>query len=365
MPIRIPPACELITLSGTCNLESGGSLTRPVIAVERHGQTHATDAPVVLVFTGISPDAHICSHPKDSSSGWWEYMVGNHCPIDTDRFHVICVNTLGSCFGSTGPCSDNPETNQPYRATFPDITLWDVARLTGLALAQLEINQVHCVVGPSMGGMTALAWLLMNPGCTRHMINISAAVEADPFAIALRSLQREIVESDPGFDKGNYRDAKAVRHGMTLARKLGLTTYRSAYEWRQRFGRSRDSVDDDQGQFVIQSYLQINAEKFADQFDPNCYLKLSQAMDWFSVREKFSEPEQSLRQSGLESALVIGVDSDFLFPEYQQKEMAACLTDSGIQTEYTGINSHYGHDAFLIDEENFAPLIKQWLEQTL
>lgn len=365
MAIRIPTGAELITVSGTHSLEHGGVLRDPVVALERHGQTHDVKAPVILVFTGISPDSHITSSLQDKSSGWWEYMVGSGRPINTDEVQVICVNTLGSCYGSSGPCSDNPDTGCRYGSSFPELTLWDVAKITGLALDQLEVDKVHCVVGPSMGGMTSFAWLLSHPGRTRHMINISATAEAGTFAIALRSLQREIVRSDPGFNNGDYLDHHTMKQGMIMARKLGLITYRSAYEWRQRFGRSRDSVDDEHGQFVIESYLQINAEKFAADFDANSYLVLSQAMDWFSIQEKLEEPEKAIRDTGLESALVIGVDSDFLFPEYQQKELAEYLNNSGVNTQYQCVKSHYGHDAFLIDEENFAPLIKNWLGKTL
>ena len=346
----------------TVTLDLGGQLKKPVIAMERLGLLHERDAPVVLVFTGISPDSHIASSPRDKSTGWWEYMVGSEQPINLDRCQVICVNTLGSCYGSTGPVTISSETHKQHASRYPDITLWDVARVTGLALDQIGVNEVACVVGPSMGGMTALAWVLQHPGRTRHMINISGALEAGTFAIALRSLQREIVRSDPNFNGGDYTDRKALRQGMIMARKLGLITYRSSFEWQQRFGRSRDNVGEKQSHFVIESYLQLNAEKFADSFDPNSYLKLSQAMDWFSVAERYEDPEQAFRDSGLKSALVVGVDSDFLFPEYQQRELADCLKRSGIRTQYEHIDSHYGHDAFLIDEENFSPVVHDFMQ---
>ncbi|MCG8325687.1 MAG: homoserine O-acetyltransferase [Thiotrichales bacterium] len=365
MSIRIPPGAELITVPETVSLDRGGVLKKPIIAMERLGLIHEPDAPVILVFTGISPDSHIASSAKDTSTGWWEYMVGAGRPVNTDQCQVICINTLGSCYGSTGPASVSSELHQSFGSRYPDITLWDAARVTGLALDQIGIANIECLIGPSMGGMTALAWLLLHPGRTRHMINISATLEAGTFAIALRSLQREIVRSDPGFNNGDYLDGKALRNGMIMARKLGLITYRSASEWSERFGRSRDSVEDGHSQFVIEAYLQINAEKFADSFDPNSYLRLSQAMDWFSVAERFDDPQSEIGKSGLESALVVGVDSDFLFPEQQQQALADCLIASGVKTQYECITSHYGHDAFLIDEENFSPLFKSYLDSIL
>ena len=365
MALRIPPAAELITVPGEVSLEYGQTLKSPIVAMERLGRVRDESAPVVLIFTGISPDSHVASSALDPSTGWWEYMVGSGLPVNLDEYHVICINTPGGCYGSTGPLSINPDTHQIYGPEYPALTLWDIARISGMALDEVGIDNIHCVIGPSMGGMIALAWLLTWPGRSRHMINISATLEAGTFAIALRSLQREIIRSDPGFNHGNYDNGLAVRQGMTLARKLGMITYRSADEWRQRFGRSRDSVGEHGGRFVIESYLSLNAEKFADSFDPNSYLLLSQAMDWFSVAEKTADPVRAFSECGLESALVIGVNSDFLFPEYQQQDLAQCLRAAGIHCDYECVASHYGHDAFLIDEENFSPLVRSYLRRTL
>ncbi|MFB3099857.1 MAG: alpha/beta fold hydrolase, partial [Gammaproteobacteria bacterium] len=226
-------ATELITIPGIQTLEKGGELNNPVVALERLG---SESSPVILIFTGLSPGAHVASSEKDKSPGWWEFMVGAGKAIDTNKFQVICVNSIGSCRGSTGPASINPDTGDYYGADFPDITVWDIARLSGLALAEIDIKDIYCVVGPSMGGMTALAWILSYPERTRHMINISAAVEADPFAIAIRSVQREIIHTDPDFMDGNYAIDAEPLTGMMLARKLGLISYRSTSEWRNRFG---------------------------------------------------------------------------------------------------------------------------------
>jgi len=260
-------------------------------------------------------------------------MVGAGKAIDTNKFQVICVNSIGSCRGSTGPASINPDTGDFYGADFPDITVWDIARLSGLALAEIDIKDIYCVVGPSMGGMTALAWILSYPERTRHMINISAAVEADPFAIAIRSVQREIIKTDPDFMDGNYAIDAEPLTGMMLARKLGLI-----------------------------SYLQFNADKFCRDFDANCYIKLSQTMNWFSLVEEFNSPVDEFSASKLESALVVGVSTDILFPPHQQRELADLLNKSGIEAVHHEIDCPHGHDAFLIDEDNFCPVIKSYLD---
>lgn len=349
-----PPATELITIPGVQTLEKGGELNNPVVALERLG---SETSPVILIFTGLSPGAHVASSEKDKTPGWWEYMVGAGKAIDTNKYQVVCVNSIGSCRGSTGPASINPDTGDYYAADFPDITIWDIARLSGLALMEIGIRDIFCVIGPSMGGMTALAWCISYPQRTRHMINISAAMESDPFAIAIRSVQREIIQTDPDFMGGHYPIDAEPLTGMMLARKLGLISYRSTSEWRNRFGRKEDGTGSE-----IESYLQFNADKFCRNFDANCYIKLSQTMNWFSLRDEVNSPVEELAASKLESALVIGVKTDILFPPHQQKELAEILGQSGITTNYHEIDCPHGHDAFLIDETNFVPIVRAYID---
>ena len=354
-------ATEFIELPGSHKLELGGQLTNPVIAVERFGPL---DAPVVLVFTGLSPSAHIASSPKDRSKGWWEFVVGPGKPIDTNRFHLVCVNSVGSCKGSTGPTSIDPGTGLAYGKEFPDITVWDIADFTAKAMDQIGINDIHCVVGPSMGGMTALAWVTGQVGRTQHMINISSALEADPFAIALRSLQREIIKSDVDYKQGNYGVGFSPFSGMILARTLGLISYRSGIEWRNRFGRQRTtsaSAKPEQ-EFEIESYLARNAERFCENFDPDSYIKLSHCMDRFSLDEKFSDPIQAITRSGLQTASVAAVSSDLLFPEYQQQALYDLLVKADVETEFHLVECPYGHDAFLIEEKQVSDLISKYMK---
>lgn len=353
-------ATELIELRGTHTLERGGQLKNPSIALERFGPK---SAPVVLVFTGLSPSAHIASSLKDPSKGWWEFVVGPAKPIDTNKFQLICMNSIGSCKGSTGPASIDPKTGEAYGKDFPDVTIWDIANFTAKALDQIGVIDIHCVVGPSMGGMTALAWIVSQPGRTKHMLNISSAIEADPFAIALRSLQREIIKSDIDYKQGNYSKDLPPINGMILARNLGLISYRSGIEWRNRFGRKRTSSENEnpEQEFEIQAYLKKNAERFCKAFDPNSYIKLSQCMDWFSLNEKFTAPTQEIEASGLQSASVAAVSSDLLFPEYQQRALYNLLVRSGVETEFHLIDCPYGHDAFLVEEQQFSELISGYM----
>jgi len=363
METQITPATELIELHGTHTLERGGELYNLSVAVERFGPE---GAPVVLVFTGLSPSAHIASSEKDPSKGWWEFIVGSGKAIDTDKYHLVCVNSIGSCKGSTGPASIDPRTGESYDKDFPDITVWDIAEFTARAMEQIDITDIHCVVGPSMGGMTALAWIACRPGRTKHMLNISSASEADPFAIALRSLQREIIKADPEYIQGRYGKDMSPVPGMVLARVLGLISYRSGIEWRNRFGRQRTTVESaypDQ-EFEIESYLKRNAERFCKEFDPNSYIKLSQSMDWFSFREKYAEPARQIAICGLRTASVMAVSSDMLFPVYQQRALYDLLVNSGSEVDYHLVECPYGHDAFLVEEQQFSNLISEYMQKT-
>ena len=215
----------------------GGALHGARVAYETWGTLNAARDNALLLFTGLSPSAHAASSPEDPSEGWWERMVGPGLAIDTQRYFVICVNSLGSCFGSTGPASNDPATGKPYRLTFPDLSVEDVARGGYEAIRSLGIQRLDTVMGPSLGGLVVLAFVAQFPGAARRVISISGTTAASPFAIALRSIQREAITSDPDWQQGHYTTDKPPRTGQRLARKLGTVTYRSAAEWQKRFGR--------------------------------------------------------------------------------------------------------------------------------
>jgi homoserine O-acetyltransferase len=340
----------------------GATLMEPTLAFETWGELNAARSNGILIFTGLSPSAHAASCPADPSPGWWEQMIGPGLPIDTRRYFVVCVNSLGSCFGSTGPASINPATGELYRLGFPVLSLEDVARGGREVLRGLGIERLHATVGPSMGGMTALAFEILFPGMTEQLVLISSGARSRPFAIALRSLQREMIRRDPLWRNGNYsRDAMPLV-GMRMARKLGMITYRSAEEWAHRFGRERVAAEHRSGDsfgpvFEVESYLEHHANKFVGQFDPNCYLYLSRASDLFDVAEHGGSIEAGLEQVRAERVLVIGVTSDFLFPVDQQRELARRLERPGRQLEFVELDSIQGHDSFLVDMDHFRPVL--------
>ncbi len=354
-------ALKLLQTDGVFHMQRG-HLTSPVIAYETWGKLNDRADNAVLIFTGLSPSAHVASSEADPSSGWWEDMVGPDKPINTDEHFVICVNSLGSCFGSTGPASINPETGDHYRLSFPVLCLEDVANAGALVLDHVGVNRLDAVVGASMGGMTALGFALLHPERATGLLVLSSAGRSLPFSIALRSLQREIIRRDPEWHNGDYAFDEGPITGMRLARKLGMITYRSAEEWTERFGRERATdrtkpphpfgID-----FEVESYLEAHANRFVGKFDANCYLYLSRAMDLFDVADHGGSLDQGLSRIGVDRAMVIGVETDFLFPVEQQAELAQGLDAYVKDVEFRRFPSVQGHDSFLVDMDRFRPAV--------
>ena len=344
----------------------GGVLPQLKHAYETWGELNADRSNGILILTGLSPGTHAASSAADPSPGWWEPMIGPGDPIDTAKYFVICVNSLGSCKGSSGPASINPETGRPWRLDFPELCIEDIAASTQRVVRHLGIGQLCAVIGPSMGGMTSIAWILQNPQGARHLLSISGADKAEPFAIALRSLQREMIVTDPNWNNGQYDDDHWPENGMRMARKLGMISYRSAREWRGRFARHpQDHFPQELFgmSFAVESYLEAAARKFIGAFDPCCYLYLSRAMDWFDATEGHDDLAGALAGVSLDSAKVLGVETDVLFPPHQQQGIADALVANGIKTELDILPSIHGHDAFLVDYEQFSTQVRAFFKR--
>jgi len=365
----IPPGTRWIDLPSPFAMKRGGALYGARIAFETWGGLSPARDNAVLILTGLSPDAHAAQHPDNPAPGWWEAMLGPGKAIDSGRWYVICVNSLGSCKGSTGPASLNPATGEPYRLDFPDLSIEDIADAAAHVVHMLGIEQLACVIGNSMGGMSALAFLARHPGIARAHINISGAARALPFSIAVRSLQREAIRLDPNWNQGHYDERCYPESGMRLARKLGVISYRSALEWDGRFGRVRlesDRREDEEPfglEFEVERYLEGHARRFVRRFDPNSYLYLSRAMDWFDMGEcVHGSTEDGLARVQVDASLIIGVHTDILFPLAQQRQMAEGLrVGGGGQVQLLALPSPQGHDAFLVDIERFSPALAEFL----
>ena len=353
-------ATQFHTIEGEFRMQHG-LLHSPTIAFETWGTLNFHKDNAVLLFTGLSPSAHAASSEADRTPGWWEPMIGEDKPVDISKYFVICINSLGSCFGSTGPSSVDPETGEPYRLSFPVLTIEDIARAGHAVIESLGIKKLHTVMGASMGGMTAVAHSVLFPDAADSLVSISSSARPVTYSIALRSLQREMIRSDPAWNSGDYSgDGPAI--GMRLARKLGMLTYRGSAELAQRFGLervadAREKNDPFGIDFEVESYLESHARKFVGAFDANCYLYLSRAMDLFDIADHGGSFKNGLARVGAKRALVIGVETDMLFPIAQQRELAEGLDDSERDVEFKALSSVQGHDAFLVDMDRFRPLL--------
>jgi len=366
-------ATKFLHINEPLSMKKGGLLPSFTLAYETWGELNTDCSNAVLILSGLSPSAHAASSEADPTPGWWEPMIGPGAPIDTDRFYVIALNSLGSCKGSTGPASENPETGKTYRLGFPDLCVEDIAASARMLIEHMGIKQLCTMVGPSMGGMSALAYLQKNPEGARHHLSISSSPNSAPFSIAVRSLQRELIVSDPAWNDGNYDNEHWPVKGMRMARKLGMLSYRSSEEWRTRFGRRTQDYFPTElfgMNYEVESYLEAAARRFVRSFDPCSYLYLSRAMDWFNVADGYQDLPTALKGINLKTACVIGVETDILFPAYQQKEIADALRDNGIDTSFSNLESLMGHDAFLVDYDHFNPHItayfnRVWYEDRL
>ncbi len=343
--------------------EWGGVLPELSIAYETWGDLSPARDNAVLLHTGLSASSHARSHPSNPNPGWWEGFIGPGTAIDTNRFHVICTNLLGGCYGSTGPSSTNPATGEPWATDFPIITVADMVRTQLLMLDHLGIDTLHASIGASLGGMQSLMLAALAPDRVRRIVSISAAVRSYPQSIALRFVQRQAVMNDADWRGGRYYGVSFPHRGLKVARGIGTITYRSGPEWQERFGRKRatDDVPRLDEDFLVETYLAHQGEKFCLQYDANSYLYISKAMDLFDLLPEDPETEPSLLDIR-SPALVIGASSDVLFPVRQQRELAESLEKAGFEVRYVEIDAPYGHDTFLIEREAVGGAIREHIE---
>lgn len=363
------PATQLAVLESPLRLYRGGVVDRPVIAYETWGNLNDARDNAILLFTGLSPSAHAASSAADPRPGWWEPMIGDGKAIDTRRFFVICINSLGSPYGSSGPATIDPRTGRPFGMSFPEIAVEDIARSGYEVMREIGIERAAAAIGASLGGVTVLAFAVQFPLAVRNVVSISGATGANPFAIALRSLQRELVRSDPAWRGGNYEPGRGPRQGLRLARKLGTITYRSHEEWDQRFGRRRVAGPvgvpaDERPLFEVESYLEHQGQRFAETYDANCYLYLSRASDQFDLAEHGDgSTAAAFAKFRIDRALVLGVQTDMLYTIDQQQLIADQLRAAGRDVEFHAFPSPQGHDSFLIDYARFDPAVGNFLKK--
>jgi homoserine O-acetyltransferase len=337
------------------DFEQGGSINPLELAYETYGLLNSLQDNAILVHHALSTDSHVAASDRNPVPGWWEGMVGPGKYLDTNRWFVICINNLGSCRGSSGPLSINPLTGRAYGPDFPTVTFVDMARSQKRLTDALGITKLHAVIGCSMGAMLTATWAAMYPEHACNLVSISSSARVYAANQANRILQREAICADALWENGHYQDSGTLE-GFRTARKIGLLTYRNAQELNLRFGGKT-------GRESIASYLHYNAQKFVRQFDCNSYLRLLGAMDSYDL-ELHGRRLHDVLQAVTARVQVIAVDSDALFPPAQQRELFEAFQGAGVRAEYIEHHSGYGHDAFLLEIEEFGVYLKDFVERS-
>lgn len=425
---RIQSGFKIFKSNKPLLLDYGDALPSFQIAYEHWGTLNKDKSNVILLHTGLSASSHAKSQPENSKPGWWEDFIGPNCPLDTNKYFIICTNVIGGCYGSSGPSSADPlnQDDERYATTFPILSINDMVRAQERLISEkFGVKKLYASVGSSMGGMQSLAYGQEFPDKVNKIISISGCARSHPYSIAMRYTQRQVLMSDPNWKRGFYYDSVPPHVGMKLAREIATVTYRSGPEWEIRFGRERANPDQSPAlcpDFLVETYLSHQGNKFSLEYDPNSLLYISKAMDLFdlglknrtaanskrqltktiidqdgfrrispnevcSVANPASEPIRRRSDSKEESeadllkglkpiankdVLVIGVESDILFPHWQQEEIANKLKQGNIEY-YNGDGSNiehvflseeismFGHDTFLLDLEHVGGPIKEFL----
>lgn len=351
-------------------LESGAVLQPVTLAYETYGQLNADRSNAILVLHALSGSAHAAGyHALDEKKpGWWDDSIGPGKAFDTDRFFVICSNVLGSCYGSSGPLSIDPATNEPYGLHFPVVTIGDMVRAQIKLIDHLGIDQLLCVTGGSMGGMQALEWAAHHPERIKAAIPLATTARHSPMLIAFSEVGRQAIYADPAWNGGDYyKQQQKPDAGLAVARMVGHITYLSEQAMHDKFGRRLQTLErygyEFQTEFAVESYLKYNGNNFTRRFDANSYLYVTKALDYFDL----SAPTGSLAAAFAASThikyLVVSFTSDWLYPTYHSKELVAALTAVGADVTYLDIQSTWGHDAFLLEVDTMTRLLESFLQR--
>lgn len=293
-------------------LDWGGVLPEFDIAYETWGEMNADKSNVILLHTGLSASSHAHSTPSNPKPGWWEKFIGPGGCLDTNKYHIVCTNVIGGCYGSTGPSSINPADGKPYATRFPILTMQDMVRAQFRVLDALGVSKLYASVGSSMGGMQSLAAGVLFPERVGRIVSISGCARSHPYSIAMRHTQRQVLMMDPNWARGYYYGKVPPHAGMKLAREIATITYRSGPEWELRFGRRRADPSKKPAlcpDFLIETYLDHAGEKFCLEYDPNSLLYVSKAMDLFDLGAENRHAADARRADHVERLKLGGIDA--------------------------------------------------------
>ncbi|TSE33908.1 Homoserine O-acetyltransferase [Tepidimonas charontis] len=370
-------------------LQGGAQLPAYELVYETYGTLSPARDNAVLICHALNASHHVAGHytdahgqPLPKSEGWWHNMVGPGKPVDTNRFFVIGVNNIGSCFGSTGPTHLNPATGQPWGADFPVVTVEDWVNAQARLLDALGIERLAAVMGGSLGGMQALSWTLQYPQRVRHAVIIASAPNLTAENIAFNEVARRAIVTDPDFHGGDYlRHGTKPRRGLRIARMIGHITYLSDDVMNEKFGRRlrplveamRDGdvetaerlayrYTTQEVEFEIESYLRYQGDKFSEYFDANTYLLITRALDYFDPARAYDGDLSAALARARADFLLVSFSTDWRFSPARSREIVKALLDNRRCVSYCEIDAPHGHDAFLLDDARYHAAVRAYFQ---
>ena len=354
-------------------LDNSKTLQDVTVAYETWGELNKDKSNAILLCHAWTGDSHAAGSAEEGTPtpGWWEGLVGSNCAIDTNKWFVVCTNSLGGCQGTTGPASNHPQDGKPYGSRFPVITVRDMVRAQVRVSDMLGINVWHSVIGGSMGGMQVLEWAITFPHRLRTAIPIATCLQATAQQIAWGAIGRRAIRLDPKWQGGDYYDAaigEGPWQGLAIARMIAQVTFRSDNVFTDRFGRELADMDADYNglglwdKFEVENYLDHHGDKLIRRFDANSYLIIGKAMDLHDVARGRGELRSAVARISA-PVLSVGISSDILYPTYQQKQIRDMINEVGGSCEYVEIESPHGHDAFLINLDQVGKPVAEFLEK--
>jgi len=368
---------QSMSFAGPLPLSSGATISDYSLAYETYGTLNAQRSNAVLVCHALNASHHVAGvyAGQDKSEGWWDNMIGPGKPVDTDRFFVIGINNLGSCFGSTGPMHVNPATGRIYGADFPVVTVEDWVRAQAALLDALGIETLAAVMGGSLGGMQALSWTLQYPQRVRHAVVVASAPSLTAQNIAFNEVARRAIVTDPDFNGGHFYEHGVIpKRGLRIARMIGHITYQSDDLMNEKFGRAlRNAVEGDvagtdflystqEVEFQIESYLRYNGDKFSEYFDANTYLLITRALDYFDPARAHGGDLRAALAPATARFLLVSFTTDWRFAPARSREIVKALLDNRRNVSYAEIDAPHGHDAFLLDDVRYMSVVRSYFE---
>jgi len=342
--------------------EQGSDIRNFRVAYRVFGTPNEKRDNIILVFHALTGDCN-CSGYTDADGykpGWWEPLFSAGKSFDLSKYCIICPNHPGGCYGSIGPTDQLVGTSSPIGPDFPLLTVRDVARGHQLLLQKLNIHQLHCVIGGSFGGMVVSEFIINFPNIAQNAVMIAAPVAHSAQALAMNHIQRKCIENDSNYKGGRYYHGPLPNKGLSLARQIGMITYRNPAEFDSRFGRSPQKINTEkETYFKIQSYLDHQGQKLLNRFDANSYIKLTYTMDEHDISQGSGDFNKAIRKIK-SNLLLIAIDSDMLYPPPEMQSIKKFCLKNGVKAKYASIRSINGHDGFLIEHDQLNEIISQF-----